>query len=164
MKLHFRGSKHCHCSKTKYHKYIYIYICIACAYIHMYINVSIDRLYTPYINKLRLLLNYLSCLLGCLLYSLRLYRARCFKTTQRLLRSSFWVCPVFCLGITTWTSKRAQNNGPTSQNREYRRCRVQYFGHTLEVQEYTTQRGTTFEPPGLKISATTTSIPLRSQN
>ena len=29
----------------------------------------------------------------------------------------------------TWTSKRAPNNGPISQNREYRQYRVHYFGH-----------------------------------
>ena len=29
----------------------------------------------------------------------------------------------------TWTSKRAQNHGPISQNREYRQYRVQYLGH-----------------------------------
>ena len=29
----------------------------------------------------------------------------------------------------TWTSKRAQNNGPISQHREYRQYRVHYFGH-----------------------------------
>ena len=30
---------------------------------------------------------------------------------------------------TTWTSKRAQKNGPISQNREHRQYRVHYFGH-----------------------------------
>ena len=30
---------------------------------------------------------------------------------------------------TTWTSKRAQNSGPISQNREYTQYRVHYFGH-----------------------------------
>ena len=29
----------------------------------------------------------------------------------------------------TWTSKRAQNDGPISQNREYRQYRVHHFGH-----------------------------------
>ena len=29
----------------------------------------------------------------------------------------------------TWTSKSAQNNGPISQNREYRQYRVHSFGH-----------------------------------
>ena len=29
----------------------------------------------------------------------------------------------------TWTSKRAQNNGPISQKREYRQYRVHYFGN-----------------------------------
>ena len=41
----------------------------------------------------------------------------------------------------TWTSKRAQNNGPISQNRECRQYRAHYFGHfggpgtTQRVQE-----------------------------
>ena len=29
----------------------------------------------------------------------------------------------------TWTSKRASNNGPISQNRDYRQYRVRHFGH-----------------------------------
>ena len=29
----------------------------------------------------------------------------------------------------TWNSKRAQNNGPISQNRDCRQYRVHYFGH-----------------------------------
>ena len=33
-------------------------------------------------------------------------------------------------GGATWTSKSAQNNGPISQNREYRQYRVYYFGHS----------------------------------
>ena len=46
-----------------------------------------------------------------------------------------WVCLEFqdtynvALTIPTWTSKRAQNNGPISPNRDYRQYRVRYFGH-----------------------------------
>ena len=32
-------------------------------------------------------------------------------------------------GSSTWTSKRAQNNGPISQNGEYRQYRVHYLGY-----------------------------------
>ena len=31
--------------------------------------------------------------------------------------------------LSTWTSKKAQNNGPIFQNREYRKYRVHYLGH-----------------------------------
>ena len=39
-------------------------------------------------------------------------------------RSCIWV-----LWALSWTSKRSQNNGPISQNREYRRYGVHYFYH-----------------------------------
>ena len=35
----------------------------------------------------------------------------------------------FDCDMSSWPSKRAQNNGPISQNREYRQNGIHYFGH-----------------------------------
>ena len=41
-----------------------------------------------------------------------------------------WVPHVWACGhVDSWTSKRAQNNGPISQNGDYRQYRVHYIGH-----------------------------------
>ena len=49
---------------------------------------------------------------------------------------SAWAQAVQSVGVhaqlqnaSPWTSKRAQNNGPISKNREYKQYRVHYFGH-----------------------------------
>ena len=41
-----------------------------------------------------------------------------------------WYLKLACASACTWTSKRAQSNGPISPNRECRQYRVHYFGRS----------------------------------